>query len=103
MAQQDEGRIHQGGALACVVDHPAQIGLQAARTQQVAAWAFGLAVALVVISPHRKTPLVQVRRHLAIAPGVLTQAVHQDHRAQELAGRQGPIVNRELTRLALQA
>ena len=49
----------------------------------------GLAMALLVVGTHRKTPLVQMRRHLTVTPGVFAQTVHHQHRAQRLGGRAG--------------
>ena len=92
----------QSWALPCVVYHAAQVGLQTARAQQVATSALRAAVALLVVSPDRKPPLVQVRRDFAIASDVLAQAMHQQHGAQVLARRQVPVINRQLARFTLQ-
>ena len=102
VTQQNQWPLGTVGTLARGVNHPTQIGLQAAGAKQVTASARRMAVALLVVSPHEEAPVAQMVGQFTIAPGVLAQAVHQQHGAQRWTIWRGPVVNGQCAGLALQ-
>jgi len=58
-------------------------------------------VSLLVVSPNRKTPMPQMRRHLGITPSVFAQAMHQKHGSQSPPLGRGPVVHGQRPGLTL--
>ena len=81
VAQQNQWGVAPRRLLPRVVNDPTQVGLQTARAQQVSPRAFRAAMALLVISPHRKSPSIQQRRQVGVTPRVLRLNSHVPMRA----------------------
>ena len=55
-----------------------------------------LAMAVLVVAAHGKAPGVEAPRQGVVAPCMLAQAMHQQHRAAGCALRQGPVLHRQV-------
>ncbi|GAB3648726.1 hypothetical protein GCM10028813_14090 [Ramlibacter alkalitolerans] len=90
--QQDQRQLRR--ALAGAFHDVRQVVEQAMLLRHGAARPTGLAMAVMVVAAHRVTPGIELPREAVVAPRVLAQAVHQQHRgARAHVRRKGPVLH----------
>ena len=98
VAQQHQ-RLARRHARARGIDDVGQVVEQARVPRQPATRPAGFAMPVVVVAAHRVAPGAQMPCQRVVAPGVLAQTVHQEHRGARCVG-QGPVVHGKVFAIA---